>query len=122
MKDIKLLDSAMKTPGFVRQEMVKCGKKNCRCSRGELHGPYYYYRFWKLHHKIWKQKKRYIKENNAEALIEAIAKYKDIIRVTNQDSYRHIRKLIRKNLRAGVTGMTQRKLSSTSVLVRSFTS
>jgi hypothetical protein len=23
--------------------MVKCGKKGCKCSRGELHGPYYYY-------------------------------------------------------------------------------
>ena len=21
---------------------IRCGKKNCRCSRGELHGPYWY--------------------------------------------------------------------------------
>jgi len=23
--------------------MVRCGKKNCKCARGELHGPYYYH-------------------------------------------------------------------------------
>lgn len=22
--------------------MVRCGKKGCRCARGELHGPYWY--------------------------------------------------------------------------------
>lgn len=25
-----------------QQEMVRCGKKGCKCSRGELHGPYWY--------------------------------------------------------------------------------
>ena len=25
-----------------RLEKIKCGKKNCRCTRGELHGPYWY--------------------------------------------------------------------------------
>jgi hypothetical protein len=25
-----------------QSEMVRCGKKGCRCSRGELHGPYWY--------------------------------------------------------------------------------
>jgi hypothetical protein len=25
-----------------RQEMVRCGKKGCRCANGELHGPYWY--------------------------------------------------------------------------------
>jgi hypothetical protein len=25
-----------------RSEMVRCGKKSCRCARGELHGPYWY--------------------------------------------------------------------------------
>jgi hypothetical protein len=23
-------------------QMVRCGKRNCKCSRGDLHGPYYY--------------------------------------------------------------------------------
>lgn len=25
-----------------RLEKVRCGKKNCRCAHGELHGPYWY--------------------------------------------------------------------------------
>lgn len=30
-------------PGTVCAQMVKCGKHNCKCARGELHGPYYYH-------------------------------------------------------------------------------
>jgi hypothetical protein len=26
--------------------MVRCGRPNCRCARGSLHGPYFY-RFWR---------------------------------------------------------------------------
>jgi hypothetical protein len=25
-----------------RLEKVRCGKENCRCAQGDLHGPYYY--------------------------------------------------------------------------------
>jgi hypothetical protein len=25
-----------------RREMVRCGKKSCKCADGELHGPYWY--------------------------------------------------------------------------------
>jgi hypothetical protein len=25
-----------------RRELVRCGKKSCRCAGGELHGPYWY--------------------------------------------------------------------------------
>jgi|SRR5215213_5337740 len=25
-----------------RQESVRCGKENCKCARGKLHGPYWY--------------------------------------------------------------------------------
>ncbi len=30
-------------PGVVCAQMVRCGKPNCRCSGGELHGPYHYH-------------------------------------------------------------------------------
>ena len=33
-------------PGAVCPQWVKCGKPNCKCARGELHGPYWY-RFWR---------------------------------------------------------------------------
>lgn len=32
--------------GHVRQERVRCGRANCKCSRGELHGPYFYHYVW----------------------------------------------------------------------------
>jgi len=39
-------DSLSKTlPGTVCSQMVRCGKVNCKCQRGSLHGPYFY-RFW----------------------------------------------------------------------------
>lgn len=25
-----------------RQESIRCGKENCKCARGKLHGPYWY--------------------------------------------------------------------------------
>ena len=33
-------------PGQVERRMVRCGKANCRCARGQLHGPYFYHRTW----------------------------------------------------------------------------
>ena len=27
-------------PGFAYVKLVRCGKENCRCARGRLHGPY----------------------------------------------------------------------------------
>ncbi|WP_199296446.1 DUF6788 family protein [Leptolyngbya sp. FACHB-711] len=30
-----------------RLEGVKCGKKKCKCARGQLHGPYWYAYHWK---------------------------------------------------------------------------
>jgi len=29
-------------PGAVCAQMVRCGKRNCQCTRGDLHGPYFY--------------------------------------------------------------------------------
>ena len=31
--------------GSVHAQRVRCGKPNCRCARGELHGPYFYHFF-----------------------------------------------------------------------------
>jgi hypothetical protein len=32
--------------GVVLPQWVRCGKSNCRCAQGRLHGPYFY-RFWR---------------------------------------------------------------------------
>jgi len=29
--------------GSLQEQWVKCGKTNCKCSRGQLHGPYIYF-------------------------------------------------------------------------------
>jgi hypothetical protein len=29
-----------------RQELVRCGKQDCKCAAGELHGPYWY-AYWR---------------------------------------------------------------------------
>jgi hypothetical protein len=33
-----------KRPGHktYRRELVRCGKKGCKCAEGQLHGPYWY--------------------------------------------------------------------------------
>ena len=38
-----------KLPGVVCAQYIRCGKPNCRCAHGELHGPYWY-RFWRDRH------------------------------------------------------------------------
>ncbi len=30
-------------PGTVHAQYVRCGKSNCKCADGELHGAYYYH-------------------------------------------------------------------------------
>lgn len=34
-------------PGAVVAHLVRCGRSNCRCARGVLHGPYFY-RYWRV--------------------------------------------------------------------------
>jgi len=41
-----------------RLEKVKCGKKGCKCGRGELHGPYFY----KYFRQNGKMKSQYVKK------------------------------------------------------------
>ena len=30
-------------PGAVCAQMIRCGKPNCKCAQGDLHGPYFYH-------------------------------------------------------------------------------
>ena len=43
-KDTETLPKTL--AGVVCEQRVRCGKASCRCSRGHLHGPYFY-RFWR---------------------------------------------------------------------------
>lgn len=61
-KTQKVLPKTM--PGTVHEQYVRCGKPNCKCSRGELHGAYYYH-FVRVGGLLTK---RYLKASEAEAI------------------------------------------------------
>ncbi len=50
--------------GKIQAQYVRCGKANCHCASGELHGPYYY--------RIWRDgmrtRKVYVKPENVDAV------------------------------------------------------
>jgi hypothetical protein len=48
--------------GSVHRQFKKCGKSNCKCFSGELHGPYFYH-FIRSNGKL---KKRYLKAEEVE--------------------------------------------------------
>ncbi len=51
-------------PGAVCAQMVRCGKPNCKCARGELHGPYFYH-FERVNGVLIK---RYVKKKDVTAM------------------------------------------------------
>ncbi len=55
--------------GSVHVEFRRCGKSNCRCARGYLHGPYYVRR-WREGRR---QRKALVKAENVPAVLAAIA-------------------------------------------------
>lgn len=57
-------------PGAVCAQWVKCGKPNCRCARGELHGPYWY-RFYRQGDRLVKQ---YVRRQDVEPVRAACNK------------------------------------------------
>lgn len=54
--------------GVVVKEAVKCGKKNCRCSKGDLHRWYYYLYYRSFENDKWKLKKEYISHSRVKYL------------------------------------------------------
>ena len=42
MEMINSLSRKSMLPGSVIEKYVMCGKEGCKCTRGELHGPFYY--------------------------------------------------------------------------------
>ena len=49
-------------PGTVHEQWVRCGHANCKCSRGERHGPYFY-RIWRENGQLRKQ---YVKRKDVD--------------------------------------------------------
>lgn len=72
-------------PGTVHTQMVRCGKPNCKCARGELHGAYYYH-FVRVGGKL---KKRYLKADEVEAIKAAC----DARRKSEKETRKQIRQV-----------------------------
>ncbi len=53
--------------GSVQRQFKKCGNPNCKCARGELHGPYYYH-FVRVGGKLIR---RYLKASEVEQTRQA---------------------------------------------------
>ena len=51
-------------PGVVLEQWKRCGRKNCRCAVGPLHGPYYF-RFWRQDGRL---RKTYVPRDAVEAV------------------------------------------------------
>src|SRR5262249_40103824 len=49
-------------PGVVLHQFVTCGRPNCRCANGHLHGPYWY-RFYRVNGRL---RKEYVKPAELE--------------------------------------------------------
>ena len=63
-------------PGQVMARMVRCGKRGCKCARGELHGPYFYHRTFA----DGRHSKTYIKLADAAQVRAACDAYRELQR------------------------------------------
>lgn len=54
--------------GVVVREAVKCGKANCRCTKGDLHKWYYYLYYRSFDDNKWKLKKEYVSKSKVKYL------------------------------------------------------
>lgn len=53
--------------GTLHCQWVRCGRANCRCAQGRLHGPYYYH-FFRENGRL---KKKYVKQLDVTAVASA---------------------------------------------------
>lgn len=90
IKSANVLPKTM--PGTVHAQYVKCGKSNCKCADGELHGAYYYH-FIRVGGRL---KKRYLKADEVRQVQKAclLRQQQERKRHTiNADNWRHLREL-----------------------------
>src|ERR1044072_10003661 len=79
------------------QQFMKCGKVGCKCNRGELHGPYFFY-FYRVDGKL---KKSYIRKADAAELWKSYSRWRQIQKKRTADRreftelYRELRRLDR---------------------------
>src|ERR1044071_5229395 len=72
-KSEKLPPKILSGKGTLEVRYVKCGRSNCKCARGELHGPYTYVRTYRG----GKRRRVYVRSNKVSALKEARSENKE---------------------------------------------
>ena len=77
-------------PGAVCAQMIRCGKANCKCARGELHGPYFYH-FVRVNGALVK---RYVKAKDASTMRAACNARREKDRRQRKESNNSRRQLI----------------------------
>jgi Family of unknown function (DUF6788) len=58
--------------GHLERRFVRCGKANCKCAKGELHGPYFLRR-WR---NGGKKRSNYVKKRDVFVTFKAVSEYK----------------------------------------------
>src|SRR5687767_8481719 len=61
-------------PGSLHADYRRCGKSNCRCVRGELHGPYFRRHQWKNGRQRW----RYVPAAKVEKVRAGIERWREL--------------------------------------------
>ena len=68
-------------PGAIDARFVRCGKANCKCLKGELHGPYYVRR-WR---EYGQRRSKYVKKRDVLAMKVAVETYRQDQRQARQE-------------------------------------
>jgi hypothetical protein len=80
-------------PGCLTRTLQRCGKRNCRCARGQLHGPYWS-RFWCEH---GRRRRQYVRPSDVDDVRVAIEAWRCLhppVRST-RTSLGEVRRLLR---------------------------
>src|SRR5690242_19688912 len=92
-------------PGRLQVRNVRCGKPNCRCAQGQLHGPYARRVYWEA----GRQRRQYVPLGDVEKTLDALARWREereSLQV-EREGIRMMRRLLagfRRTLRAIGTG------------------
>ena len=97
--EIKLEETTTKIEplrGGLEARFIRCGRSNCKCAKGELHGPYYLRR-WQ---RGGKRRSKYVKKGEVSATFAACLAYKrdrqetrELIRQINETGNRMLKAL-----------------------------
>lgn len=73
-KSSKPLPKIRTLNGAVCAQFKRCGKENCKCTRGELHGPYFYRFQWYRGRMV----KEYVRLSDLVEVRAACARYREV--------------------------------------------